>query len=84
MSAPEKEASSVKMAGTFSSLYIAIRAVDSFDLCIEKRQDSKLKKSHSLDNMKGNSLLLAWSKGLTFEFPYINTFFFLEWPCRSM
>ncbi len=51
MSAPEKEASKVKMAGIFNSLYIEIRAVASFDLCIEKRQDSKLKKSHNLDRM---------------------------------
>jgi hypothetical protein len=66
------------MAGILSSRNIAMRAVDSFDLFIEKRQDSKEKKSHSLDKMYGNKRLVVASKGLLELLPYMKTFFFLE------
>ena len=81
MSDPENDASIVKMLGILSSLHIAILAVASLDLCIEKRDWLKEKESHSFDKMNGKILVASGYSGELF--PYINTFCLLEWPCKS-
>lgn len=55
LSAPQKEASSVKMFGMLSSLYMLILAVDSLYFDIENLLCSKEKKSQSLDMIYGNT-----------------------------
>ena len=60
---------------------MAILAVYSFNLLIEKRHYSNEKKSHSFDMMYGKTRVAC---GLSFRlFPYMNIFLRREWPCRS-
>ena len=57
LSEPQKLASIVNTFGILSSLHSVTLAVDSFDLCTEKREYSNEKKSQSLLIMKGKTLV---------------------------
>ena len=59
LSAPQNDASIVNMFGIYSSLYMAILAVESLYLLIENLDCSNEKKSHSFDMMYGKTLV-AW------------------------
>ena len=78
LSAPQKLASIVKTLGIFSSRHNVTLAVDSLDLCTEKREYSKEKKSQSFDIMNGKTRVEC---GLSEKLlPYIKMFLRREWP----
>ena len=64
------------------SFQMTTRAVDSLAFCTAKLQSEKLKMSLFLSSRHGKIFSLSLSLTLP-EFPYMNTFFFLEWPWMS-
>ena len=65
-----------------SSFQVTTLAVDSLDFCTAKLQSENEKMSLFFSSNEGK--ILSFSLSFTFpEHPYMKTFFFLEWPCKS-